>query len=231
MTIKPEQSEPTSNKEFFFPKMNKKVTGVLQLESMNNLLVLNFTARDQIMGTLIYTYSEDLMGKNSNEELEVINTNCSAITFYMPGEITFDQVNYALELKVNCSTVIKNELKSIYISIPVMKDAQQSKFFEQLTIPDKATLPLDITINTFHDLLDPFVIIDTVYRYIGWSNFPPCANEATWFAIKRPLKISEKTYDALWNLLDLKKNPTGNSRSSFDKGDDTILKQYYNQFS
>ena len=212
-----ENTSPLDPKYYFYPKTNNNVKGSLQHEQGGNLLVLNFTEKDNVLGLVDY---EDDWGRQTQ--------NCSAIFFKLPGEHTFeDEGRPEMELQLNCSIFSQSTLSSTFVSIPVKltkDESEQSTFFNSLkTIVDQQIdenkLPVDITVDTFGDLMDGFSVLDGAYIYEAQVNFPPCATSANYIYIHRYLKVGQSLYDQLKKCLKSDKvNPdTGNARNLQDE--------------
>ena len=179
---------------YFFPTTNKNVKAKLQHEKNGNHLVLNFTEMGSVLGQANY---QDDWGEHTQ--------NCTAIFFKIPGEHIFENERGDMELQLNCSKFEQAILASTFISIPVKAtddEKEQSIFFNSLQKIvdekiDETKLPIEISVDTFGDLMDGFSVFDGAYIYDAQLNFPPCDVSVNYVYIHRLLKISKTLLEQL----------------------------------
>ena len=157
-----------SSSTYFFPTTNKNVKAKLQHEKNGNHLVLNFTEMGSVLGQANY---QDDWGEHTQ--------NCTAIFFKIPGEHIFENERGDMELQLNCS-IFFNSLQKI-----VDKKIDETK------------LPIEISVDTFGDLMDGFSVFDGAYIYDAQLNFPPCDVSVSYVYIHRFLKISKTLLEQL----------------------------------
>ena len=167
-------------------------------------------------------------------ELFYADFYCYEIYFKFPGEHKLDDTSYDMELQVHC----KDSKKQLYIAaVPVNKVQEgetQSIFFDSLNnvisdAIDQTKLPYNVTITHFGDFLDGFSILDGVYFYETYLNFPPC-NVAAYMSFNpRPLKINTDLFNQLFKCVDSKKAAEDgtNNRNAFPMGLSVDLYQYH----
>ena len=211
LILRSNQATKLTNDNFFFTQMNKNVTGSLNLEDNNNNLVLSFQDSSPI-GTIFYNLEKDDRG-NQNYYF----FNCSKIYFRMPGEHTIDGLDFDMELQFNCSGVIPGDRsgnsKNAFVSIPVIKVknyVHQSQFFSDLE--NLAELGQSVTITHFEDAFDSFNMYKQIYFYTGGMNYPQCMIGANWIVVNNSMKIKEKVYKKLFDMLDKSRIVDGNNR-------------------
>ena len=162
-----ENTEPLDKNYYFFPSTNKNVKAKLQHEKNGNHLVLNFTEMGSVLVQVSYV---DDWGDNTQ--------NCTAIFFKIPGEHIFENERGDMELQLNCSIFKQAILSSTFISIPVKStddEKDQSIFFNSLQRIvdekiDETKLPVEISVDTFGDLMDGLSVFDGAYLYNAQLN-------------------------------------------------------------
>lgn len=200
--------------KYFFPLTNKNVTGKLQHERGGNHLVLNFSEHENNIGEIDFVLDSDQTRHTKN---------CTAIYFKFPAEHYFDDSRADMELQVNCSTWENGVPADKLVIIPVKIAAEgetQSHFFDVLAeqLPkdiDEKQLPADVQVDYFGDFMDPFSVIDGIYFYETYINFPECDSNAVYFYINRSLVINQELRDRLFKCLDSSKRADdGNARDA-----------------
>ena len=180
-------------------------------------MVLNFTEKGEVLGQVDYV---DDWGSHLQ--------NCTAIFFKLPGEHKFeDEPKPEMELQLNCSIFEQSTLSSTFVSIPVKMtddETEQSIFFNSLKKVvdeqiDENKLPVEITVDTFGDLMDGFTVLDGAYLYEGLVNFPPCETSVNYIYVHRYLKVGKTLYEQLKKCLksDKVSPETGNARNLQDE--------------
>lgn len=221
-----EEAEVVDADKYFFPLTNKNVKGKLQHERGGNHLVLNFSEYNNNIGEIDF-----ILGTDQTRHTK----NCTAIYFKFPAEHYFDDSRADMELQVNCSTWENGVAADKLVIIPVKIAAEgetQSHFFDVLAkeLPenlDEKQLPADVTVDYFGDFMDPFSIIDGIYFYETYINFPKCDTYAVYFYINRSLIINQELRDRLFKCLDSSKRADdGNARVAFPKSSLLTLYKY-----
>lgn len=146
---------------------------------------------------------------------------CTEMYIKMPSEHLLDNTTFDMELQVHC----KDSNGELFIAaVPVNKSNEtQSIFFDSLQslITDSVTqntLPYNVTISHFGDLLDGYSILDGVLFYESYINFPPCSTPAYYSFHVRPLKISPSLYTQLQSCINSTKaaDDGSNTRNAFE---------------
>jgi carbonic anhydrase len=204
--------------------MNYNKTGTLDLEDYNNNLVLTF---NESIGTIYYNLEKDESMNN-----QYVFYNCTKIYFRLPGEHVLEKQKYDMEIQINCTGVPPGDksgiLKVVFVAIPVEivknYNSQSSVFdnFESALEKANRSLPLSIKVETFDEVLNPFNMFSRIYFYTGVSNYPKCRINANWIVIESPLRIKERNYNLLFDLLDKNQIDDGNYREANPK-----LKDYF----
>lgn len=229
------QAENLEKSNFFYANLNVKKGRVknstLELIENNNILSLSF----KDLGDVIYNIKDPWSSKNKNiskkvennlkyDEEELQEAECHNIMIKIPGEHTYNNLNYIGELQVNCTFKKERstESRGVYISIPIqINENNESGFSKKLksVIVDgninKDKLPVNIEFDII-DIIDGLAMMDGVFYYEGQSNYPPCDVYSMWFFINKAVNFSQKVIDQLNSCIDKDKCPEGNNRNSFD---------------
>jgi carbonic anhydrase len=221
LILKTQEAIKLPNDNFFFAQMNKNVTGVLNLENFNNNLVLTFDDASP-MGTIYYNLEKD-----EQQQRQFFFFNCTKLYFRLPGEHIVEGVRYDMELQFNCSGVIPGDkqknYKNAFVAIPVQKVKNfeaQSQFFDSF---ENLKLGSEITIRDFEEALDAFSMFKKVFFYSGGTNYPDCLVGANWIFVDNVMKVREKVYKQLFDLLDKNQIEDGNYREASPKKEDYYL--------
>lgn len=229
------QAENLEKSNFFYANLNVKKGRVknstLELIENNNILSLSF----KDLGDVIYNIKDPWSSKNKNiskkvennlkyDEEELQEAECHNIMIKIPGEHTYNNLNYIGELQVNCTFKKERstESRGVYISIPIqINENNESGFSKKLksVIVDgninKDKLPVNIEFDII-DIIDGLAMMDGVFYYEGQSNYPPCDVYSMWFFVNKAVNFSQKVIDQLNSCIDKDKCPEGNNRNSFD---------------
>jgi len=230
-------AENLEKSNFFYANLNvKKGTiknSTLELIENNNILSLSF----KDLGDVIYNIKDPWSSKNKNkinikkvennlkyDEEELQEAECHNIMIKIPGEHTYNNIDYVGELQVNCTFKKERSTDSrgVYISIPIqINENNESGFSKRLknVIVDgninKDNLPVNIEFDII-DIIDGFAMMDGVFYYEGQSNYPPCDVYSMWFFVNKVVNFSQKVIDQLKLCIDKEKCPDGNNRISSD---------------
>ena len=229
------QAENLEKSNFFYANLNVKKGTVknstLELIENNNILSLSF----KDLGDVIYNIKDPWSSKNKNnskkvennlkyDEEELQEAECHNIMIKIPGEHTYNNLNYIGELQVNCTFKKERstESRGVYISIPIqINENNESGFSKKLksVIVDgninKDKLPVNIEFDII-DIIDGLAMMDGVFYYEGQSNYPPCDVYSMWFFVNKAVNFSQKVIDQLNSCIDKDKCPEGNNRNPFD---------------
>ena len=229
------QAEKLEKSNFFYANLNvKKGTiknSTLELIENNNILSLSF----KNLGDVIYNIKDPWSSKNKTnsikdqsnlkyDEEELQEAECHNIMIKIPGEHTYNNLNYIGELQVNCTFKKERSTDSrgVYISIPIqINENNESGFSKKLKSIiverniNKDKLPVNIEFDII-DIIDGFAMMDGVFYYEGQSNYPPCDVYSMWFFVNKAVNFSQKVIDQLNSCIDKNKCPEGNNRSPSD---------------
>lgn len=207
-----------SRKEYFaYPVANKNVKGILQLEDFNNNLVFNGNI-GELHFNLIYN------GLRIDKILTYFK--CNKMYFRIGGEHTIDgNKKYDLELQFSCEGRPKGSQEDwfLMVAIPasIVKEGEsQDKFFDNFAHikADVDKFPLNMNIESFHDVFNGFSMNNKVFYYLAGKNFPPCTIEGyRWLFIDNPSRINQATFDNLKSLFKDSIPKEGNYRESSDR--------------
>lgn len=229
------QAENLEKSNFFYANLNvKKGTiknSTFELIENNNILSLSF----KNLGDVIYNIKDPWSSKNKinskkdqnnlkYDEEELQEAECHNIMIKIPGEHTYNNLNYIGELQVNCTFKKERSTDSrgVYISIPIqINENNESGFSKKLKSIiverniNKDKLPVNIEFDII-DIIDGFAMMDGVFYYEGQSNYPPCDVYSMWFFVNKAVNFSQKVIDQLNSCIDKNKCPEGNNRSPSD---------------
>jgi carbonic anhydrase len=229
------QAENLEKSNFFYANLNVKKGRVknstLELIENNNILSLSF----KNLGDVIYNIKDPWSSKNKTnsikdqsnlkyDEEELQEAECHNIMIKIPGEHTYNNLNYIGELQVNCTFKKESSTDSrgVYISIPIqINENNESGFSKKLKSVivernvNKDKLPVNIEFDII-DIIDGFAMMDGVFYYEGQSNYPPCDVYSMWFFVNKAVNFSQKVIDQLNSCIDKDKCPEGNNRSPSD---------------
>ena len=229
------QAENLEKSNFFYANLNVKKGTVknstLELIENNNILSLSF----KDLGDVIYNIKDPWSSKNKTnsikdqsnlkyDEEELQEAECHNIMIKIPGEHTYNNLNYIGELQVNCTFKKESSTDSrgVYISIPIqINENNESGFSKKLKSVivegniNKDKLPVNIEFDII-DIIDGLAMMDGVFYYEGQSNYPPCDVYSMWFFVNKAVNFSQKVIDQLNSCIDKDKCPEGNNRSPSD---------------
>lgn len=225
--IQSSKSSFVDSPSYYYPKTFKNITLTLKhTYSGNHLVLQTLNGTNSPLAILSANYITML-------ELFYADFYCYEIYFKFPGEHKLDDSSYDMELQVHC----KDSKKQLYIvAVPVNKVQEgesQSIFFDSLTSVisdaiDQTKLPYNVTITHFGDFLDGFSILDGVYVYETYLNFPPCDVAAYMSFNPRPLKINTALFEQLQSCVDSSKTDgKTNNRTPFEMTSWVDLYQYH----
>ncbi len=229
LSLKTSQAVKLQNTQFFFSKMNSNKTGILEKQDFNNNLVLNF---NESIGKIYYKLERDDFDPDT---FMYYFFECSSIYFRMPGEHIFDKLRYDMELQFNCTGYPPgfSLLKTVFVAVPVdivksyKNQARIFDNFEAALNGSNSTLPVEIKVDGFDEILNAFDMFYKMFFYKGTSNFPPCKIDSDWIVIEKVLEIKESLYDKLFGLLSEDSIYDGNYReASEEKVDDYYILEH-----
>ena len=223
------KAENLEKSNFFYANLNvKKGTiknSTLELIENNNILSLSF----KDLGDVIYNIKDPWSSKKVENNLkydeeELQEAECHNIMIKIPGEHTYNNIDYVGELQVNCTFKKERSTDSrgVYISIPIQINENNESGFSKIlksVIVDgninKDKLPINIEFDLI-DIIDGLAMMDGVFYYEGQSNYPPCDVYSMWFFVNKAVNFSQKVIDQLKLCIDKEKCPDGNNRVSSD---------------
>jgi len=223
------KAENLEKSNFFYANLNvKKGTiknSTLELIENNNILSLSF----KDLGDVIYNIKDPWSSKKVENNLkydeeELQEAECHNIMIKIPGEHTYNNIDYVGELQVNCTFKKERSTDSrgVYISIPIQINENNESGFSKIlksVIVDgninKDNLPVNIEFDLI-DIIDGLAMMDGVFYYEGQSNYPPCDVYSMWFFVNKAVNFSQKVIDQLKLCIDKEKCPDGNNRVSSD---------------
>lgn len=209
--------------------MNYNLTGTLNLQDFNNNLVLTFDEANPI-GTIFYNLEKDDQGN-----YQYYFFNCTKLFFRLPGEHIFDNRKYGMELQFDCTGVVPGDTsqmsKKVFVAVPVevvQTFKPQSPFFDILysnlgDTSTETTLPVQIKVESFDDILNSGNMFNRIYFYSGAANYPDCMLSSNWIVVENVLKVKQEVFDKLFSLLDKNQIDDGNYRLASPKTEDYFI--------